>query len=216
MKISYFIIAIFCLSFGSSFALANPAKIFFSNSDGKKNGAIKTIQIEPKVNGERLIKIILYQNINGQEREYSYEEVTLDKSGETQKWIFKNAQLEISAQKNQHKVEVRSIENGVQTVKNFTLSAPWIQSYFHGIEDFAFSSKDKVKFHAFGTESHAKLKMGDFVASKEKNDENLVEVMVTFDDWKSAFWKGRVWFNKDQKKLIRYYEDKTWGNWQVR
>lgn len=208
------LLVIYCLLF-LKITLASISSVVYKNVEGKNENAQKIISEEELLNAERLLKIHIVTTEQGKEITHSNEIIKIDRNGETISWKFKNSEIDIFAEKKQNLVILSSIEKGIKTTRTYNLRSQWRQSYFHGMEDFFLSSSNDLKFHAFGTTSHAKLKLGEFIAKKEHNAENLMVIMITFDDWKSAFWKGRVWFNKEQKKLVRYYEDKTWGTWHL-
>lgn len=130
-------------------------------------------------------------------------------------WSYEDPEkkTKITAEKKGKKIYLNGIHKGKQINKTFKINdLPWNQSFNLGLENFALSSKRKMKFRAIGTSGPGDMKITTFSVKKKKtetiilNDKKVdaVHVQLSLSGLLSIFWTGNYWYRKVDGRFLRY------------
>ncbi len=119
----------------------------------------------------------------------------VDNSRNTSKWIILNKKSDTET------VIIRD--------KKFKKNIPWYQSFHHLAPEIVKNSS-KIIFYIGSANFDKKVSKGDgiqimeFKAVFKKEVGNLKLYHITFNDFRSVFWKSKVWFRSSDGVLVNY------------
>jgi hypothetical protein len=148
--------------------------------------------------------------------------VTLDSNFSTIRWKFTSpiTHLSIDAYRKDNKIILKGTKNGKVTEKEFDIGAnPWFQIFPTGLSSFAQSSKESQVFVSIGVEGQGEMEIGEFIAKhagleKVKN-QDAETLSITFNNWKSTFWKGKSWHRKSDGRVLGIEVGRDIGTWEL-
>lgn len=145
--------------------------------------------------------------------------VTVDAKYNTEKWKFYSpiTKLSIDAYRKGSEIFLIGTKDGKKTEKKFEIgNDPWLQIFPTGLDSFALSTNESIVFWSIGIEGRAEMQIGDFIAKHEKSDREDAQLLsLTFNDWKSAFWKGKSWHRKKDGRILAIHVGRDIGTWEL-
>ncbi len=189
---------------------------------GKHEEFFQTYTIEKTPTGQ-LVKL-LFTEKGEKNREH---EVTFNQKNETIKWKFKSykSDLTIDAYKEGDQIVLDALKKEKKIHKVFPLKGKlWMQIFPTGLEHFALSNEKDIELWSLGVEGQAELEIAEFIL-KRKDGEQLLKVdqskenthtfILTFNDWKSHFWKGKTFHRKSDGRVLAIEIGRDIGTWQL-
>ncbi|MFC1504073.1 hypothetical protein ACFL6D_01510 [Spirochaetota bacterium] len=176
-----------------------------------KNICTNTYRIETV--GIGYIVTFISQMKNNEER---YMEIAADSSFFTLSWIFINKKKEISIFANRRGdiIFLSGLFNGKQVHKQYYVGRePWNQFIPLAFEKYViWPDRKPLMFWAIGIEKPGALQIGRFYIKSITEDVITVnyekvktfKITITFDDWKSQFWKGHYWHRYSDGRYLRF------------
>ncbi|MFA6236274.1 MAG: hypothetical protein WC635_03015 [Bacteriovorax sp.] len=145
--------------------------------------------------------------------------ITVDAKYNTEKWKFYSpiTKLSIDAYRKGSDIILTGTKNGKKTEKKFDIGNKlWLQIFPTGLDSFALSTSESVVFCSIGIEGQGEMEIGEFIAKRDKSDrEDAHLVTLTFNDWKSAFWKGKSWHRKKDGRILAIHVGRDIGTWEL-
>lgn len=152
--------------------------------------------------------------------------VTLDSHYSTQIWKFHSpvTKLSIDAYRKGDKIFLTGTKNGKKTEKQFEVGdKPWFQIFPTGLGPFALSPTDSKIFWSIGVEGPGEMEIGEFVSKHigteslalDSKKEEAAVLSLTFNNWKSTFWKGKSWHRKSDGRILAIQVGRDIGTWEL-
>lgn len=216
MRLFFFIYLLFSFS-----CWAEVQTLVLKAQGGKHEEFFQNYSIESLPEGRKVT--LIFTEKGNLDRKH---EVLLDKNGATTKWDFYSPKtdLKINAYLKDGEVYLIGIKKGKKTEKKFKVGNKiWMQIFPTGLEKFALSSEKQVEFYSIGIEGPAEMELGEFVAKDRKLEKlktgfvntESIELLLTFNDWKSKFWSGKSWHRKSDGRLLGIHVGRDIGTWEL-
>lgn len=152
--------------------------------------------------------------------------VTLDSHYSTQSWKFQSpiTKLSIDAYRKDNKIFLTGTKNGKKTEKQFEVGdKPWFQIFPTGLGTFALSPSESQVFWSIGVEGPGEMEIGEFISKHigtesltlESKKEEAAVLSLTFNNWKSTFWKGKSWHRKSDGRILAIQVGRDIGTWEL-
>lgn len=171
-----------------------------------------------------LIVILIFCSLSVQGEQYSYIESTAENrefitvniqgtkieldTADEYHTIFINNQMETLTWRTFDKESQKSFEIS-RTPELFTKDIPWYQT-IHQLGSEVKKGNKKILFYITSNNFDKELSKGDglqvmeFKAVYKKSEDDLDLYYITFNDYRSLFWKSKVWFRATDGVIIRY------------
>lgn len=141
----------------------------------------------------------------------------LDAGLATLSWSFDapHAKTRVTAVRKENKIFMKGTDEGDPVEKTFKINElPWNQTFNIGLERFALSSEDSMKFWAIGTSGPGNMKITKFNVKKKETETitlnktgervEAVYITISLSGLLSMFWTGKYWFRKSDGRFLRY------------
>lgn len=155
---------------------------------------------------------------------YSYIETTAE-NRELITVDIKNSKIELNTAKDHHTIYIndqletqkwitydKKSEESKEIIRNselFKRDIPWFQT-IHQLAPEVQKGNKKVIFYIASSNFDKELSKDDgiqvmeFKAVYKKREEGLDLYYITFNDYRSLFWKSKAWFRPDDGVIIKY------------
>lgn len=139
----------------------------------------------------------------------------LDKNLAALSWDYEEpaGKTRVTANRKGNEIFLRGLYKGKKINKTFKINElPWNQTFNLGLEKFAISTREKMKFWSIGTSGPGDMKITTFNV-KKKGVEKItlnrkgvaaVHVQISLTGLLSLFWKGHYWYRKADGTFLRY------------
>lgn len=152
--------------------------------------------------------------------------VTLDSHYSTLNWKFHSpvTKLSIDAYRKDNNIFLTGTKRGKKTEKKFEIGdKPWFQIFPTGLGTFALSINDSQVFWSIGVEGPGEMEIGEFISKHlgsesltiDSKKEEAAALSLTFNNWKSTFWKGKSWHRKRDGRILAIQVGRDIGTWEL-
>jgi hypothetical protein len=139
----------------------------------------------------------------------------LDANLNTLSWSFENpkTKTKVNARREENNIYLTGIEENEPIKKTFEINhLPWNQTFNIGLERFALSPEQTMKFWSIGTSGPGNMKITKFKVKKKKTETitlkgqevQAVYITMSLTGVLSIFWTGNYWYRKSDGTFLRY------------
>lgn len=141
----------------------------------------------------------------------------LDTGLATLSWTYDapHTKTKVTAVRKENKIFLKGTDKDDPIEKTFKINElPWNQTFNIGLEQFALSSEDSMKFWAIGTSGPGNMKITKFNVKKKETETitlnstgqrvEAVYITISLSGLLSMFWTGKYWFRKSDGRFLRY------------
>ncbi|MCP5103014.1 MAG: hypothetical protein GY950_06535 [bacterium] len=139
----------------------------------------------------------------------------LDSGLGTLSWSYENpkTKTKVTARRKGDKIYLSGTDDGDPVEKTFKVSdLPWNQTFNIGLEQFALSSQESMRFWAIGTSGPGNMKITKFKVKRKKIETitlrgeavKAVYLTISLSGILSLFWTGNYWYRKSDGRFLRY------------
>ena len=169
------------------------------------------IQIEPTTVGYTI-------NLTSESgSKHTVQKFQLDTELATLSWSYEapHTKTKITAFRKENKIFLQGIDDGDPVEKTFKINEfPWNQTFNIGLEKFALSPEESMKFWAIGTSGPGNMKITKFNVKRKEIEtitlnsmEQPIEAIhftISLTGLLSMFWTGHYWFRKSDGRFLKF------------
>lgn len=203
------------------FSLTSEAAVTttYKANNGSHKEFYQIYKIENKLADGTTVINLKFTELGQLNREHT---VTLDSNYSTLRWKFTSPinHLNIDAYRKNNKIILKGIKDGKITEKEFDIGdKPWFQIFPTGLSSYALTNLESQIFFSIGVEGPGEMQIGEFIAKhagvEKKGTEEAVVLSLTFNNWKSTFWKGKSWHRKSDGRILAIEVGRDIGTWEL-